>query len=123
MPSGLPGQERQTYAAWRPVRGLHVGVIGSFSTLRHHPDDVLRGIFDVASLAVDAVLVVDLEARAPPLLFDHLVDAGRTIAWGGLGPSRQVDRDRDRRVLELQMRRLVLLVIGAREGQIREPVE
>src|SRR3954470_596000 len=41
----------------------HVRVVRPATTFRRHPFDVLRGILDVAGLAVDAVLRVDHEAR------------------------------------------------------------
>src|SRR5690606_3752396 len=92
---------------------LHVRVVESASALRRGPGDVLRGVLDVAGLAVDAVLEVDLEPRVLALVVvEHLVDACRTVEPGGLPTAGQVHLDRDLRVLQLQVRGLVLLVVG-----------
>ena len=54
----------------------HEGVCGAAAALRHGPADVLGGILDVAGLAVEAVLGVDLEPEPPaaalPLLGLHV---------------------------------------------------
>src|SRR5687768_5070407 len=79
------------------------------------PGDVAGRVLDVAGLAVDAVLRVDLKARLRA--FPHnLVDGRRTIALRGLGEARQVLPDRHRWVGEPEMDRLILLMIGAGEG-------
>ena len=63
-----------------------------------------------------AVLRVDLQARVGAVLVaQDLVDAGRTVALLGGVVERQVVFDRDRRVLELEVHRLVFLVV--RVGQ------
>src|SRR3546814_6357253 len=43
---------------------LHVRIIRPTATFRHHPIDILRRILDVAGLAMDAVLRVDLQTRS-----------------------------------------------------------
>src|SRR6478735_6348972 len=58
---------------------LHALVIGAAAALRRNPGDIAVRVLDVAGLAVDAVLGVDLEARASALL-DPFVNAGRAIA-------------------------------------------
>src|SRR3989338_7007649 len=60
----------------RSVRSLHVRVVRPAAAFRRDPDDVLRGILDVAGLAMHAVLRVDLQARAGGLVHDF-VDARR----------------------------------------------
>src|SRR3546814_19492468 len=42
---------------------LHVRIIRPTATFRHHPIDIMRRILDVAGLAMDAVLRVDLQTR------------------------------------------------------------
>src|SRR3546814_8214432 len=42
---------------------LHGRIIRPTATFRHHPIDILRRILDVAGLAMDAVLRVDLQTR------------------------------------------------------------
>src|SRR4051812_17767723 len=95
--------------AW-PAR-LHIGIIRPSSALGNDPVDVLGRVLDVAGFAMNAILRVDLEARAGRLL-DEFVDPGRAISLLGTRIERQVDLDRNVRVLERQMNRLVLLVIG-----------
>ena len=55
----------------------------------------------------------------PSVVVDHLVDPRRAIALRGLAIDRQVDRDRDRRVVQLQVDRLVFLVVGVGEERPR----
>ena len=43
------------------IRASHVRIVRPAAALRHHPDDVLRRILDVAGLAVHAVLEIDLQ--------------------------------------------------------------
>src|SRR5262249_54024510 len=57
---------------------LHVGIVRATAAFGGGPIDVLRRVFDIAGFAVDAVLRVDLEARALLLLHDF-IDAGRAI--------------------------------------------
>ncbi len=72
---------------------------------------------------MDAVLRVDLKARAAAGLDHDLVDGGGAIALRRLGPLGQVDGDGDRRIGKLEMNRLVLLVVGSGEGDVGQPVE
>ena len=62
-------------------QGLHAVVGRALPSLRHHPVDVLAGVLDVARLAVDAVLSVDLETPTAAILQLHvLVHAWTTTA-------------------------------------------
>ena len=61
-----------------------------------------------------AVAGADFELRLAVFL-DNLVNARRTVALCGLVVLRQVVLDRNGLVLQLQMRRLVFLVIRARQ--------
>jgi hypothetical protein len=63
--------------------------LGPAAALGRDPDDVLRRILDVAGLAVDAVLRVDLQTLAAIGIGDELVDAGRAVAALG---TRELDR-------------------------------
>src|SRR5438270_3124029 len=90
---------------------LHVRVIGASAAFGDDPVDVLGRVLDVAGLAVDAILGVDLEPGASAFL-DELVDSGRAVALLGAGIIRKVDAGGDARVLQRQVDRLVLLVIG-----------
>ncbi len=77
----------------RPPRS-HVGIVGSAAALGHHPVDVLGHVLDVAGLAVDAILRVDLEPRLLLLAPDDLVDAGRAVALLGALEELEIDLDR-----------------------------
>src|SRR3954471_21335352 len=86
---------------------LHVRVIGASAAFGGDPVNVLGRILDVTSLAVDAILGVDLEPRLSILTIDKFVHARRTITLLGSGINRQVDRRGYIGVLERQMNRLV----------------
>jgi uncharacterized NAD(P)/FAD-binding protein YdhS len=99
-------------------RPSHLLIIGAAAAFRRRPGDVLRGVLDVAGFAMHAILRVDDEARiglARLVAVDDLVNARRAIEPRRLGVARQVDAYGDRRVRQLQMNRLVLLVIGVGE--------
>mmetsp|Transcript_22712 Transcript_22712/g.64678 ORF Transcript_22712/g.64678 Transcript_22712/m.64678 type:complete len:635 (-) Transcript_22712:55-1959(-) len=100
----------------------HAGVRRPAPPLGHDPVDVLRGALDVARLAVDAVLRVDLQ---PPLslLLQVLVHTRGAEALLRPVEDGEVARDRHRVILERQVGRLVALVVRAGERYRREEVE
>src|SRR5262245_1142536 len=57
---------------------LHIRIVRTAGALGRNPGNVLIGVLDIASLAVDAVLRVDHIARLTPLLYPF-IDAGRAI--------------------------------------------
>ncbi len=61
---------------------------------------------------MDAVLGVDLQAWLTGFEADDLVDTCRAITLGRLGIFGEIDVDRDVRVLQFQVNRLVFFVIG-----------
>src|SRR5690606_24532935 len=86
--------------------------------------DILRRILDVAGLAMDAVLRVDLQPRIRAVLVgQELIDASRAEAllWSGI--FLVVHIDRDVLVLQRQMDRLILLMVGVGEEDRRRLVE
>src|SRR5438094_4474416 len=88
------------------------------------PIDVLLRVLNVAGFAMDAILRVDLQPLlAAPGLLDDLVYPGRTIALLRRVVEPIIDLDRLCRVAQLQMRRLVLLVVGVRDEHRGWPVE
>src|SRR5437773_9372570 len=91
---------------------LHAAVIGPAAALWGNPDDVLRGVLDVAGLAMHAVLRVDLQAVAVVGVFDKFVDTGRAVAAFRAGVPRQVDVDRNAGILQRQVGRLLFFVVG-----------
>src|SRR5690242_21697867 len=104
---------RAAAASARPA-SLHVGIVRPSSAFGDDPVDVLGRVLDVAGLAVNAILRVDLEAR-PGRFLDELVDAGRAISLLGPRIFRKIDLDRYGGVLEGQVDRLVLLMVGVRD--------
>ena len=91
---------------------LHIAVIRSTSAFWHHPSNVLGRILNVAGLAVNAVLRIDLKAGAVCLL-DDFIHARRTIALSWLCIFRQVATNGQIWIGKGQMTGLILLVIGA----------
>ena len=90
----------------------HIGIVRTAATLRGSPIDVLRGILDVASFAMDAILRVDMETRIVAMaISDNLIDSGRAIAlfWGII--VGEVVADSDVAIFQHQMHRLVFRVI------------
>src|SRR5437868_12922559 len=110
-------------AAAIPLSSLHVRVIGSSPAFGRDPVDVLGRVLDVAGLAVDAILGVDLQARLAIGFLDKLINSRGAITLLGSGIDRQVDRGRYVGILERQMNRLVFLVIGVRDEDRGETIE
>ena len=96
---------------------LHVRVVGAVATLWDGPCDVLAWVFDIAGFAMHAVLEVDHKLLLA-VLFDHFVNARRTIPLCGFCVFGQVDPDRDAHVFEEQMRGLAFFVVGKAEGHV-----
>ena len=102
----------------------HIRIVRAAGTLRNRPGDVLRRVLDIAGFAVDAVLGVDLETRVGAIRLPHdFIHARRAVALRRLVESRQVIGDRNGRILELQMDRLVFFVVGRRQEDRGELVE
>ena len=59
---------------------LHASVIGTTAPFRRDPDDVLRRVFDVAGLAMHAVLRIDLQTVAVVVVFHIFVNTSGTVA-------------------------------------------
>src|SRR5580765_8082244 len=77
-----------------PVSHLHIRVIGASAAFGGDPVDVLGRVLDVARLAVDAVLGVDLKPRLATFTFHEFVNARRAISLLGAAIDRQIDRRR-----------------------------
>ncbi len=102
---------------------LHVRVSRAARAFRRHPGDVLCRVLDVAGLAVNAVLGVDLEALLAVFLGHHFIHAGRAVTLGRFIVHRQVLGDRNARVGQLQVARLLFFVVGTRDEHRAEFVE
>src|SRR3546814_10820343 len=61
-------------------RVLHIGIVRASAAFGYNPVDVLGRILDVARLAMNTILGIDLEAWRTFLQTDHFVDPCRTIA-------------------------------------------
>jgi hypothetical protein len=105
---------------------LHIRIVWPAAAFRRNPVDVLRGILDVAGFAMHAVLRIDDEARIASRFLvsvDDLIDPGGTIEPRRLAIDGEVALDRNRRIGQLEMNRLVFLVIGVRDEDRGELVE
>src|SRR5213594_3362896 len=102
---------------------LHVWVIRSASALWRDPNDVLGRVLDIAGLAVDAVLRVDLKTVGAVVVFHEFVHARRTVAAFKACVFREVQGDGDGRVLENQVAGLVLLVVRIGDEYRGEAIE
>ena len=104
--------------------GLHAGVGRAAAAFGRDPDDVLRGVLDVAGLAMHAVLRVDLQALATLLGIVHkFVHPGRAVAAFRASILGQIDLHGHRGVLERQVRRLIFTVVGAADKDAGEAVK
>src|SRR3546814_654693 len=105
---------------------LHDSVARATATLRHGPVDELLRRLDGASLAVHAVLRVDDEvALAGSVGFSVLINTCRakSLLRASIFLDRDLRRDAAELGLDSQVRRLVVVVVGARPLQVGEQVE
>src|SRR5262249_33054542 len=116
LPTPCSSRRRGACRACCRPPSSHVPIVRTAAALGGDPDDVLRRVLDVAGLAVDAVLRVDLQPRLR-LEVDELVDAGRAIAALRAAIDLKICFYRNRSILELQVRRLVFVVGGVGEGE------
>ena len=105
----------------RWIVGSKVLVIWPAAAFRGGPCDDFVGILDVASLAVDAVGGVDLEALAG-VVIDDFVDAGGAEARAGIVVFHGTRCNADVRVGNLQVDLLVLIVLGGGEVVIDQTI-
>mmetsp|Transcript_25610 Transcript_25610/g.65926 ORF Transcript_25610/g.65926 Transcript_25610/m.65926 type:complete len:389 (-) Transcript_25610:905-2071(-) len=115
--SGIASSARQASshpktAGLRGSLGSHGSVRRAAAALGRSPMDVLRGVLDVACLAVHAVLRVDVQALlAAAVISVHvLVHACRAEARLRARVHRQVDHVRDAGVAQPQVHGLVVVV-------------
>src|SRR6185369_856991 len=101
---------------------LHTLIVGPATALRRNPGNIAVWVLHVAGFAVDAVLGVDLEARACGLL-DPFVHAGRAITVRRTGIDVVLGRLLQVHVGDLGMHRLILFVIGIGEEHRGQLVE
>src|SRR5580704_18993780 len=105
---------------------LHAGIDGTFTALRRHPRDDLIRFGDVASLAVDAVREVDLQAplELPVDRFEHrLVDGRRAEVSARISVLDGAAVATDVRVRNDQMARLILFVHRAAVVHVGQLIE
>src|SRR6266446_5191921 len=119
--SGLQNLGVRSVVSMRAISSLHVGIVGAAAAFGRDPHDVLLRVLDVAGLAVHAVLRVDLQTRRG-LEVHELVDAGRAVALLRPGIDLQILQGYGR-ILEGEVDRLVLVVVGVGDEHRRQPVE
>src|SRR5262249_30200581 len=121
----------QTLAVWRyrdrmapylTQRRVHRLVILPATALRRNPGDFAVGDLDAAGFSEDVILRVDLEARARGLL-DPFINAGRTVTVRGTGEDIVLRRLLQIHVGDLEVNRLVLLMVGVGEEHRGQLVE
>mmetsp|Transcript_7227 Transcript_7227/g.19678 ORF Transcript_7227/g.19678 Transcript_7227/m.19678 type:complete len:426 (+) Transcript_7227:166-1443(+) len=101
----------------------HTLVSGTSATLRHDPVDVLRRALDVARLAVDAVLCVDLQPLVTRLCVHVLVHTRRAEPLLRAVEHGEVASDGYRVIAEREVWWLVVVVGGVGEGHGGEHVK
>ena len=75
--------------------------------------NILGRVFDVAGFAVNTVLGINLQPRIAAIVVpQNLIDLGWAIALFRRVIQGQIDVNRHTRVLQRQMDRLILFVIG-----------
>ena len=109
----MPASAFHSPRAARPSH-LHVRVRGAAEPFGADPVNILRGVFDIAGLAVHAVLGVDLKSRT--VLFMHdFIHAGGAVSLRGLSVVREVDGNRNARIAQREMARLIFFMVGIRQ--------
>src|SRR3954447_15453452 len=116
-------EPRAIAASAGPASHLHVRIIGASAAFGSDPVDILGRVLDVASLAVNAVLGVDLKPWFATLVIHEFINACRAITLLWTSVDGKIDRRGYVGVLERQMNRLVFFVIGVRHEHRRQPVE
>jgi len=92
---------------------LHACIAWTVTALGHNPGDVLCWVLDVTGLAVNTILIIDLQTRVTAIIILHdLVDPSRTIALFGRIIEAEIGLDRHRLIFQRQMTGLILVVIG-----------
>src|SRR6476469_2419746 len=120
----MPGTGASSSAASAaPLKALHIGVIGASAAFRSDPVDVLGRVLDVASLAVNAVLGVDLKPFLATRPIHEFVNARRAVTLLRASVDRKIDRGRYVAVLKRKMNRLVFFMIGVEDEHRRQAVE
>src|SRR3989475_8928785 len=119
--SGLQNLGVRSVVSMRAISSLHVGIVGAAAAFGRDPHDVLLRVLDVAGLAVHAVLRVDLQTQRG-LEVHELVDPGRAVALLRPGIDLQI-LQRYGRILEGEVDRLGLVVVGVGDEHRRQPVE
>ena len=102
----------------------HIDVDKTPATFWNDPVDILRGILDIAGLAMNAVLSVDLQSRVRPIDITHdLIHARRTIIVFRRTEAYEIDGRPDRPVAHHKMARLIFFVVRIGDKYRREFVD
>ena len=73
---------------------LHIGVVRTAAAFGRHPHEVLGGVFDIAGLAVHAILRIDLQLVLARRIFDELIDRCGAISGLRACIFPEIDLDR-----------------------------
>src|SRR5688500_14096345 len=101
--AGFARRSSATVFMFHPA-GLHVRVVRAAAAFGNDPLDVLLRVLDVAGLAVNAVLRVDLQPRRPAVTHEF-VDSSRTVTRLGAVVNRKVERHGNCGIAQPQVRR------------------
>ena len=102
----------------------HIQIGGAAAALGRYPGNILLRVLDVAGLAMDAILIVDPEVRVITIaIVEDLKYPCRAITLRGLIKERQVDPDRNGRVGQPQVMRLILCMVSVGNEHGGEPIE
>src|SRR6185503_14804774 len=102
---------------------LELDPLRAAAPLGRGPGDDLIRVHYVAGLAVDAVAGVDLQPQPAPLLRDHFIDRRRAEALARVAVLDGAAVLADRRVGDLEVRGLVLLVPRPGMEDVGETIE
>ena len=91
------------------------------TAFRVNPSDI--GVFDIASFAMNTVGLIDLKSGLAVGILNEFVNTGRTKALFRAGKETEVFSDRDRRIFEGEMTRLVFFVMGVGASNVCQTVK
>mmetsp|Transcript_96161 Transcript_96161/g.140528 ORF Transcript_96161/g.140528 Transcript_96161/m.140528 type:complete len:229 (+) Transcript_96161:204-890(+) len=104
---------------------LHASILRAASTLGHLPLNIIPGCFDIASLAVHAILGIDHKFRFAGLVHYIFIDFGgaKAALWARIFLIRLGNRPISKLGFDGEVPRLVGLVIHATSRQVGENIK
>ena len=101
---------------------LHIRIVWPIAPLRDGPINILARVFYVAAFTMYAILKVD-DKLLFAIFHYYFVYARWAISLCGFGVFRQVNRDGDACVFEVQMGGLAFFMIGEAECNVSQPIK